>query len=64
MNWTEIKTTGNAPSHRSNCTINYDSNNNRLIIFGGGGPNKKRFNSLNILDLNSNEWREIVPNEN
>lgn len=44
MEWKEIKTTGDLPSQRSNCTLNYDVQNNRLLLFGGGGPNKARFN--------------------
>jgi hypothetical protein len=34
------------------------------VVFGGGGPNKKRFNSVNILDWTSKEWIEIEPKEN
>jgi hypothetical protein len=30
--------------------MNYDKDNNRIIIFGGGGANKKRYNSINILN--------------
>jgi hypothetical protein len=29
MEWTEIKTTGDIPINRSNCSMNYDSQNNR-----------------------------------
>jgi hypothetical protein len=50
MEWTEIETKGDIPSYRSNCSMNYDAENNRVIVFGGGGANKKRFNSINILD--------------
>jgi hypothetical protein len=30
--------------------MSYDRQNNRIIVFGGGGANKKRFNSINVLD--------------
>jgi hypothetical protein len=30
--------------------MSYDSFNNRIVIFGGGGPNKKRYNSINVLN--------------
>lgn len=33
--------------------MSYDKLNNRIIVFGGGGVNKKRFNTINILDWNS-----------
>lgn len=36
MEWTEIKTSGQIPTHRSNCSLNYDHANNRLVLFGGG----------------------------
>lgn len=64
MEWKEIHTTGDVPSHRSNCSMSYDQINNRIIVFGGGGPNKKRFNSINILDWASKIWHEILPNTN
>ena len=64
MTWAEIKTTGDLPSNRSNCSMNYDRENNRIVVFGGGGPNKKRFNSINILDWSTKEWIEINPKEN
>lgn len=50
MEWTEIKTTGDIPSQRSNCSMSYDSENDRIVVFGGGGPNKKRFNTINMLN--------------
>lgn len=64
MSWHEIKTTGDIPSCRSNCSMNYDKNNHKLVVFGGGGPNKKRFNSINLLDWHTKEWREITPKIN
>jgi hypothetical protein len=36
--------------------MSYDSENDRIIIFGGGGPNKKRFNTINVLNWMSKEW--------
>ena len=61
MEWTEIKTTGDVPSQRSNCSMSYDSENDRIIVFGGGGPNKKRFNPIKILNWITKEWIEIHP---
>jgi len=29
MEWREVRTTGDIPQNRSNCTMNYDSQNNR-----------------------------------
>lgn len=64
MKWEEIQTTGDRPSHRSNCSMNYDPVSNQIVIFGGGGPNKQRFNSINVLDWNTKKWIEINPKEN
>lgn len=50
MEWKEVDTLGEIPSPRSNCSINYDNSNNKIIIFGGGGPNKVRYNTINVLD--------------
>jgi hypothetical protein len=50
MEWREIITSGDVPSHRSNCSMSYDEVNRRIVVFGGGGANKRRFNSLNMLD--------------
>lgn len=41
--------------------MSYDKENNRIIVFGGGGPNKRRFNTINILDWTKKEWLEIQP---
>lgn len=64
MEWKEITTTGDVPSQRSNCSMSYDKGNNRIIVFGGGGANKKRYNSINILDWGTKEWMEILPKPN
>jgi hypothetical protein len=56
LKWEEIQTTGDKPTHRSNCSMNYDPLNNQIVIFGGGGPNKQRFNSINILDWSTKKW--------
>jgi hypothetical protein len=56
MTWTEHHTTGQIPTPRSNCTIHYDEVHRRIIVFGGGGFNKKRFNTLNLLDWETKEW--------
>ena len=61
MVWTEVKTTGAVPSHRSNCSLNYDARNNRVVMFGGGGSNKARYNSINVLDWETKVWTEIIP---
>ncbi len=62
--WQEVATTGQRPSHRSNCTINYDPLSNQVVVFGGGGPNKQRFNAVSVLNWETKVWREIVPKEN
>jgi uncharacterized SAM-binding protein YcdF (DUF218 family) len=56
MIWEEIQTTGHKPTQRSNCTINYDPQNNQVVVFGGGGPNKQRFNYISLLDWNTKNW--------
>jgi hypothetical protein len=56
LKWTEVKTTGDTPENRSNCTLNYDIKTGRIIVFGGGGPNKRRFNTIHILDWNTKIW--------
>lgn len=61
MLWKEHKTTGVMPTARSNCTAHYDLHTDSFIVFGGGGPNKKRFNSLSVLDWSSKEWTELEP---
>jgi hypothetical protein len=50
MDWAEVETHGDIPCNRSNCSMSYDERNSRIILFGGGAPNKKRFNSIHILD--------------
>lgn len=64
MEWNEVHTTGERPSHRSNCSMNYDPSNHKVVVFGGGGPNKQRFNSVSILDWATKHWVEIRPKEN
>ena len=64
MEWNEVPTTGDVPSHRSNCTMHYDKNNDQLVLFGGGGPNKQRFNTISILNWKTKEWIEISPKTN
>lgn len=62
--WRQVISSGDVPEPRSNATLNYDIINHQLILFGGGGPNKQRFNSICILDLNSLQWMEFPPFEN
>lgn len=62
--WSEVATTGARPSHRSNCSMNYDVKTNQVVVFGGGGPNKQRFNTVNVLDWNTKEWKELNAREN
>lgn len=60
MEWTEVKTSGQVPNQRSNCSLNYDSVNNRLILFGGGGENKRRYNEINFLNWETKEWTRLA----
>lgn len=62
--WTELTTTGQRPTPRSNCTVSYDSLTKQVVVFGGGGHNKQRFNTVNILDWETKVWREVKPREN
>lgn len=62
--WSEVATTGARPSHRSNCSMNYDVKTNQVVVFGGGGPNKQRFNTVNVLDWSTKEWKELNAREN
>jgi len=64
MEWNEVPTAGDVPSHRSNCTMHYDKKNDQIILFGGGGPNKQRFNTISILNWKTKEWIEISPKTN
>lgn len=64
MRWEEVNTTGEKPSYRSNCSLNYDPESQQLVVFGGGGPNKQRFNTINVLDWKTKVWVEISPKEN
>ncbi len=64
MEWTEIETTGDIPSNRSNCSMHYDKENDQLVVFGGGGANKQRFNSINLLSWKTKEWIEVAPKAN
>jgi len=41
--------------------MNYDPDTERIVIFGGGGPNKQRFNTVNILDWKTKVWTELSP---
>ena len=61
MRWEEVTTTGEKPSYRSNCSLNYDAQSQQLVVFGGGGPNKQRFNTINVLDWKTKVWVEISP---
>lgn len=54
--WSKVETSGDIPENRSNCTMNYDIKRERIIVFGGGGHNKKRFNTIHILDWNTKVW--------
>lgn len=44
--------------------MSFDEKNNRIVLFGGGAPNKKRFNSVHLLDWSTKQWKEILPKEN
>ena len=61
MEWREVHTTGDVPSPRSNCSMHYDQVNQRVVVFGGGGANKRRFNTVNLLDWRTKVWSEVQP---
>ena len=60
MAWKEIKTCGEVPSLRSNCTAHYDEESDSVILFGGGGNNKRRFNTVSILNWSNKVWTEVT----
>ena len=56
MAWKEHKTGGSVPSLRSNCTAHYDEHSDSVFILGGGGNNKRRFNSISVLNWTTKVW--------
>ena len=64
MSWREIKTGGDVPSVRSNCTAHYEEKSDAVFIIGGGGPNKQRFNTISVLDWKTRVWTEVKPDYN
>lgn len=61
--WTELSTTGQAPSPRTNSAMVYDSGNDNLVLFGGStSPTGTEFRPMDdtyILDLESRVWRKL-----
>lgn len=62
--WEEIKTSGTAPSPRTNTAMVYDDLNDRLILFGGNastsGLSFQALNDTYILDLKTNTWSRVT----
>lgn len=63
MEWNEVMIVGDAPAQRSNCTMHYDEANNRIVLFGGGGAQKRRYNTISLLDWKTKEWIDIAPKQ-
>ena len=61
--WTEVETTGDGPSPRTNSAMVYDSVNDNLVVFGGStSPTGTEFEPQNdtyILDLDTRIWRRL-----
>jgi hypothetical protein len=59
--WSELSTSGNAPSGRTFYGSTYDGKRNRLLLFAGqvGDFSSLAFNDLFALDLTSFEWTEV-----
>lgn len=59
--WTEIQTTGTAPSRRSFLDSAYDSQRNALVIFGGqrGDLYSQAYNDTFVLNLDNHRWRQV-----
>ena len=64
MVWKNVQTGGQVPSLRSNCTAHYDEHSDSVLVFGGGGNNKKRFNTVSILNWSTKIWTEVEPDTN
>jgi len=59
--WSEISTSGDAPSGRTFFGTTYDGQRNRLMLFAGqtGDFSSLAYNDLFALDLSSGEWSEL-----
>jgi hypothetical protein len=59
--WTELETTGTAPSRRTYLGTAYDSKRNRLVVFGGqsGDFVSCSYNDIYALDLGTLEWERL-----
>ncbi len=58
MAWTQVTTSGSAPSARSGHVAIYDAAGNRLVVFGGFNGTTA-LNDLYALDLTSNTWSAL-----
>ena len=56
LKWRVLKTTGKIPEPRDGHSAVYHPDSARLIIFGGVTADRKRTNSIFILDLDSLTW--------
>ena len=56
LKWRVLKTTGKIPEPRDGHSAVYHMDSARLIIFGGVTAERKRTNSIHILDLDSLIW--------
>ena len=56
LKWRVLKTTGKVPEPRDGHSAVYHPDSARLIVFGGVTADRKRTNSVHILDLDSLVW--------
>ncbi len=61
--WSQVATTGDAPTGRSNASAELDLERNRLIVFGGNnstsGLQPQGLADTYILNLETNAWRAV-----
>jgi hypothetical protein len=61
--WTPLRTGGQIPESRSNYSLHYNSQADQIILYGGGSNNKTRYNSVCILDWQTKQWTQYLPEE-
>lgn len=58
--WTQLATTGTAPTPRNNASLTYDPVAHRLVVFGGRSS-AGDLNDLWSLDLATTTWTQLTP---